>query len=143
MLIKNMRLMILLAILLVLGSWLWLVNGFHRRYPIKDRKIPQKYTPPRQRFLLKEYSERLDIKLNPMIELDFKTKDDIYRIRREYVFQYPQLVQADYRPEESVFGQIVDNKPWWGIAGHFYYGSGKNSIEGPSEESRFIVTPGA
>lgn len=142
MLRKNVRLTILSMILLVLGVSLWLQDGFHRFYPVKDRKIPRKHAPPQhERSLLKEYSGRLDIELNPMIEIDFKTQEEIYHIRKKYVFQYPQLVKDEYSPSESVFGQIEDNKPWWGIEGHFYYGSGQKSIEGPSEESRFIVNP--
>ena len=139
---KNMRLTILSIILLVLGSLLWIQNGIYRIYPVKDYKIFKKHNlSHQQRFLLKEYSGRLDIELNPMTELDFKTQEDICQIRKKYVFQYPQLVKEDYLPSQNVFGQIEDNKPWWGIEGHFYYGSGKKSIEGPSEESRFIVNP--
>jgi hypothetical protein len=31
--------------------------------------------------------------------------------------------------------------PWWGLQGHFYFGPGQRSTEGPTEESRFILNP--
>jgi hypothetical protein len=40
-----------------------------------------------------------------------------------------------------VFGQIKSEKPWWGIQGQFYFGSGPDGIQGPAEESRFILNP--
>ena len=88
-----------------------------------------------------EWEDALEIELNPLIELDFKTRDEIYDIRRNYVNEYPQLVEGDYEPSTKVFGYITDKKPWLGILGISYYGVGKKSIEGPSEESRFIANP--
>jgi hypothetical protein len=83
----------------------------------------------------------ISIPLRPPAEFDFKTKQEIYAIRRERVLQYQQFAPADYRPSEKVFGQIQDNRPWWGLLGLSYYGPGQNSIEGASEESRFIINP--
>lgn len=83
----------------------------------------------------------LNIEINLPIELDFKTKAQIYEIREEYVSQYPQLAPKNYRPCDDIFGQIEDNKPWWGMEGQFFYGSGEKSIAGLSEESRFILNP--
>jgi len=86
-------------------------------------------------------TQLVDIAINPMIELDFKTKSQIYDIRKEYVFQHPELASKDYSPSEEVFGEIEDGKPWWGILGACYYGDGDKSIEGLSEESRFLANP--
>ncbi len=139
---KNIRLRILLIILLMLGLFL-IKNNLYRLYPNKKPNIGIKYVQHYDRKMcwLKEYSGQINIEFNPMIELDFKTKEKIYQIRKKYVFQYSQLVNESYQPSEDVFGQIEDNKPWWGIDGHFYYGPGNLSIEGPSEESRFLINP--
>jgi hypothetical protein len=83
----------------------------------------------------------LDIPLQPPVELDFKTKAEVLALRSEAVARYPGLIVGDYRPSDAVFGQLVDHLPWWGIAGQFYYGPGQQSIEGPAEESRFILNP--
>jgi len=85
--------------------------------------------------------DAIDIPINPMIELDFMTKAQVLALRRKYIAAYPGLAPSDYKPQEAVFGQITDNRPWWGILGISYYGNGKSSIEGPSEESRFICNP--
>jgi len=83
----------------------------------------------------------INIPLNSMIELDFKTKREIYELRKKYTQFFPNFIKADYQPSEVVFGQIEDGKPWWGMLGLSYYGDGKNSIDGYSEESRFLVNP--
>ncbi|MBI4845608.1 MAG: hypothetical protein HY810_03925 [Candidatus Omnitrophica bacterium] len=81
------------------------------------------------------------VRINPMIELDFKSKEEIYELRRKYVLEYPELFDGQYQPSQDVFGQIESERPWWGILGLSYYGDGEQSIEGPSEESRFIANP--
>lgn len=86
-------------------------------------------------------SNGLNITVNPMAELDFKTKSEIFDIRRSYINKYPELIRADYKPSDQVFGQIQDKKAWWGMKGTSCNGNGKDSIEGVSEESRFIVNP--
>lgn len=83
----------------------------------------------------------VDIVVRPPMEFDFLTKAEILRHRREAVYWYPALLKGEYQPAESIFGQIVDGLPWWGIAGQFYYGQGDESILGTSEESRFILNP--
>jgi hypothetical protein len=62
-------------------------------------------------------------------------------MRRNAVRQYPMLLAANYSPRPAVFGQIEDLAPWWGIEGQFFHGSGIRSIDGPAEESRFILNP--
>lgn len=86
-------------------------------------------------------SEALSIQINPPEELDFKSRSEIYAMRRGAVAPYSHLTKANYQPSNAVFGQIEDGKPWWGLKGSCFYGSGKNSIEGLSEESRFILNP--
>jgi hypothetical protein len=75
------------------------------------------------------------------MDFDFMTKDQVLQLRTEAVYWYPDLIAGEYKPAESIFGQIVDGLPWWGLAGQFYYGQGDESIEGPAEESRFILNP--
>ena len=51
------------------------------------------------------------------------------------------FANPNYEPSESVFGQIVDNKPWVSMKLCKYDATGKADIEGPSEETRFINNP--
>lgn len=81
------------------------------------------------------------IPINPMVELDFKTKDEIYAMRKEAVLRYAQLAPGNYTPLDAVFGQIESNKPWWGMVGQAFFGPGQKGIVGPSEESRFLMNP--
>lgn len=84
---------------------------------------------------------KVDIEIQPPIELDWKTKAEILQARQDAVMQHPALLTNAYAPSEEVFGQIVDGLPWWGIYGQFFYGSGEQSIAGVSEETRFILNP--
>jgi hypothetical protein len=86
-------------------------------------------------------SDTVEISINLPSELDFLTKAEILNLRRQRVFEHPELVDKDYRPSEAVFGQIQDKRPWWGMQGIFYHGAGNKSIDGPSEESRYLLNP--
>lgn len=79
--------------------------------------------------------------LNQPVEFDFLTRAEVLRFRRNAVVQHPSVIHQDYRPSGAVFGQMEDGLPWWGNAGQYFHGSGVKSIEGPSEESRYIVNP--
>lgn len=81
------------------------------------------------------------IAINPTIELDFKSKAEIYEIRKKYVNQYRELAPKSYKPSETVFGEIVGGKAWWGEIGMSNYGAGNKIIEGMSEEARFLINP--
>jgi hypothetical protein len=83
----------------------------------------------------------ITIPLRQCAEFDFKTKQEIYRIRRECVMQYPQYAPANYSPSEAVFGPIEGNKVWYGLLGISYYSTGPDINKGESEESRFILNP--
>jgi hypothetical protein len=84
-------------------------------------------------------AEALELAINPPAELDFLTREAVLQLRRNAVRQYPMLLAATYNPRPAVFGQIEDLAPWWGIEGQFFHGSGIRSIDGPAEESRFIL----
>ena len=80
--------------------------------------------------------------VNPPRELDFLDKNEVFRVRNEMIEAYPILFQGDYQADtSSVFRQIESGKPWWGLKGLLCYGPGELSIEGESDESRFIDNP--
>jgi hypothetical protein len=86
-------------------------------------------------------AEAVDIAIQSPLELDFKSKQNVLQLRQEAVERHAELLAGNYTPSEAVFGQIVDGLPWWGIEGQLYYGRGDKSIEGASEEARFILNP--
>lgn len=81
------------------------------------------------------------IPINKPVELDFLSKQKVFELRKKYAAMSPKFIKKNYKPNEIVFGQIEDNKPWWGLNGMMFGGSGKRSIEGLSEESRSINNP--
>ncbi|HRE46250.1 MAG TPA: hypothetical protein PLD47_00870 [Aggregatilineales bacterium] len=83
----------------------------------------------------------LNIPLQAPQDFDGKSKQAIWQIRRAAVESRPDLLAAPYTPSDAVFGQVEDGLPWWGMSGQFYYGAGMRSIEGPSEEARFLLNP--
>jgi len=84
--------------------------------------------------------EEIDINLNSVMDLDFMSKSEVYDLRTDAVYQYPELIEGDYIPSRTVFGQIEDGRPWWGTMGASY-GRGNDSIEGPSMQSVSILNP--
>lgn len=85
--------------------------------------------------------DELDVTINKLENFNYLTQEQILGLRAFHVMKYPQLLGKSYKPNNVVFGQIIDNKPWWGMRGAFLFGSGDRSIEGDSEESRFLVNP--
>jgi hypothetical protein len=83
----------------------------------------------------------LVIPLNKPADLNGKTQQEILAMRSQIVAGNAALVRGAYVPNQDVFGEIVDGRPWWGTAGAAIYGAGSQSILGPSEESRFILNP--
>jgi len=83
----------------------------------------------------------IQIPIHDMIDLNFRSKQEIYDLRKDAVSLYSPLSGGTYSPSDNIFGQIQDAKPWWGILGKSYYGNGATSILGPAEESRFITNP--
>lgn len=85
--------------------------------------------------------DRIDLSTVVPRELDGLTKAQVLQIRTVEVKKYPELLAGEYTPSEAIFGQVEDLAPWWGIEGQFRFGAGISSIDGPSEESRFILNP--
>lgn len=82
-----------------------------------------------------------EVLLHRPVELDFMSRADVLRVRRDAVAQHPSIIRPGYRPSRAVFGQMEDGLPWWGSAGQYFHGPGARSIDGPSEESRYLVNP--
>lgn len=85
--------------------------------------------------------QRLEI--NELTELNFLSKADIYKLRKEYVNK-SLFAAKDYEPNDAVFGQIVDNKPWWGtISCQNVHDDGNfdANIQGKSLQSKQINNP--
>ena len=117
-----------------------------RKYINDQRKtVRLEYLPPNANVLkqsdIQLSKTEIEIFLNPPIELDYLTKNEIYDLRRQYVDQHKDLVDGSYQPLDYIFGGIIDGKPWWGLRGQFCNGNGTRSIEGLSEETRFIANP--
>lgn len=82
-----------------------------------------------------------NIQINKPVELDFLSKQKVFELRKKYAAMTPKFIKKNYKPNEIVFGQIQDKKPWWGLNGMMFGGSGRHSIDGLSEESRSINNP--
>ncbi len=81
------------------------------------------------------------VDLNRSMEFDFLSRAEVLELRRDAVEQHPSLIHQGYRPSRAIFGQVEDGRPWWGETGQYFHGPGSRSIDGPSEESRYILTP--
>ncbi len=81
------------------------------------------------------------IPLNPPQHFNYMTRAEVLKLRANAVMSHAQLINSPYEPAASVFDEITNGKPWWGMAGQYIWGEGLRSIEGPSEESRFILNP--
>lgn len=81
--------------------------------------------------------------INPLSVYTGKTKNDILKIREGFV-KTSMFNNANYAPDQKVFGLIADKKPWWGI--DYIICTDKNTPvnkrgNGLSEESRYINNP--
>ena len=86
-------------------------------------------------------SEEISISINPPRELDFKTRKEVFSVRKKMLKKYPIFTKDGYNAKGPVYAQVEDNKPWWGLQGIECKGNGQHSIDGLSEESRFIDNP--
>lgn len=76
------------------------------------------------------------------IPLSYKTKDEIYNLRKEAV-KKSIFNSPEYQPSEEVFGEIEDKKPWIRDNICVPINTLEISISGNSEEARFILNPSA
>lgn len=80
------------------------------------------------------------IGINPLSDLNSKTRQEVYDLRKEFVRRHLDIASPGYEPSR-VFESIEDGKPWWGFAGLDHFGPGPKSSEGLSTQSRFINNP--
>ena len=74
-------------------------------------------------------------------DYNYRTRSELLELRKRYVMEVPTLLAGSYVPLPPIFQAIEDHKPWWGLAGRSVWGRGTRSIEGLSEESRFMSNP--
>lgn len=84
--------------------------------------------------------EDINIGVNPLAELSYKTKDFIYDLRKKYVSD-SIFSTSYYKPSAEVFGGIESGKPWIENTACIETRGGASYIGGVAEESRFINNP--
>ena len=147
----NKRLQLLIAILLWAIVFVY-YQGLSEKLLLvsRGRQMPRQENLPKDVNSLKtavalkdliKTKNVIHISTNSPLEFDGLAKDKILKIRKKYVERHSDLVDGGYTPSSSVFGRIIDGKPWWGLRGQLCHGNGERSIDGLSEESRFINNP--
>ncbi len=106
----------------------------------KENKFKQEESEQNFKHTDEDYWVTGSVPINPMSDLNNKTKDEIYAQRKFFV-EKTIFKNKKYRPSKDVFGKIADNKPWLGIEALTCYGKGPNAYKGLSEESRYINNP--
>jgi len=81
-----------------------------------------------------------EIPVRPLVALSGASRDQVFNLRKEAVANSP-FAQENYRPLDSVFGQIESGKPWYALS--LCRGKKQAGTDGPSEETRFINNPTA
>ena len=81
-----------------------------------------------------------NIKVNSPTKLSFLTKKQIYGIRNSLVSQYHGIIAPGYKPSDTVYGQMTDNKQWVALKSMFCEEEPLKNA-GLSEESRFFNNP--
>lgn len=79
--------------------------------------------------------------INRPQDFNYMTRNDVLQLRFNAVMSCKALINTPYCPTAAVFDEMLDGKPWWGMAGQYIWGEGQRSIEGPAEESRFVLNP--
>lgn len=82
----------------------------------------------------------VEVQLNFPVQFNYKSKSEILEMRSNELRKHPELIHGTYSPYEPIW-QMEDGKPWWGTAGAAVFDSGERSMEGPAEESRFVMNP--
>ena len=91
--------------------------------------------------------EPIDVPIQALADFDFKSREEVLDMRIEALAalrrdpRLNEVLPATYSPTSVIFNQIESGAPWWGLHGIFFFGPGQRSIDGPSEESRFLLNP--
>ncbi len=91
------------------------------------------------------YSNFEVLNVNSPSEYDYLSKQQIFDIRKNHV-KNSLFNNVSYEPNTEVFGNIIDNKPWWGSIRCNqlnYKGDYHENIEGPSNVSVQMNNPNA
>ena len=94
---------------------------------------------------INDYSNFQTLKINPSSEYDYLSKQQIFDIRKQHV-KNSLFDKENYEPNTTVFGSIVDNKPWWGSIKCNqlnYKGDYHENIQGPAKVSVLMNNPNA
>ncbi len=94
---------------------------------------------------INDYSSFETLKINPPSEYNYLSKQQIFDIRKNHV-KHSIFARENYEPNSIVFGDIVDNKPWWGSIKCNqlnYKGDYHENIQGPSKVSVQMNNPNA
>lgn len=128
-----------------------IVYSIYLDYQERNQKIYQKNLIPAKNFRLPIKGNKLNldsndkntynIAINSPTELDFLSKEKIFNQRKMYTSMQQKFIDKKYTPSEEVYGQIESNKPWWGQIGINCHATSKTSLQGLSEESRFLNNP--
>lgn len=113
------------------------VRAFGNSKPIKATSLPASQSSSRYNDLNSK-EEPVELSINPLECYNGNSKAEMYDIRKSYV-KTSIFYTPDYHPNEKVFGQIQDGKPWWNIDACSRIG--KDSVTGVSSLSRFINSP--
>lgn len=85
-------------------------------------------------------SDLINIPINLPSEYSYKSRAEIFNIRKSNLNKVAN--RPNYAPNQEVFGQIEDGKPWISLnAANCYWQSGKGKTDGNSEESVFVNNP--
>ncbi len=82
----------------------------------------------------------IDISINPPAEFNFKPRAEIFRLRAQEVMRHSQLLTDQYIPANDVFGKYKTRRDGGDFMDKAIMAR-QNSINGPAEESRFILNP--
>lgn len=99
--------------------------------------IPAKPLEVAAKYVNEPYTK---IDVNYPVSLSYLTRKNVQDLRKRYVSQ-SIFDSTGYEPSDFVFGQIEDKKPWMSTNMCDKSGQKGHNINGPSEESRFIVNP--
>ena len=136
------RRLLLWTLILLIGLFLYQLNAVRQSSVLSVRVPPLLIASAPLRLGQEAVSLiPVNIRLNEPVELDGKTRAEVFALRNDYVLKENHLIKGRYRPSPAIFGQITDGKPWWGLMGQYCNGPGEKSIEGASEESRFLANP--
>ncbi len=140
----------LTILFLILVAAALISAGYNLNKKIEDNNA-QKAAQEEEEFLKEEQnkprpdfspSEDKDITILPAnypVSLSYKTKKEVYDIRKRYVKE-SLFANQDYEPSEDVFGLIIDNLPWYSLD-KCYLENKPSIVTGPSRVARSIVNP--